>query len=382
MLTREQQHDLLGRGYSRRHFARIASLLGAGAALPFYTEASLAQLSYVRGASEGDVLLNANENPLGPAPEAADAMRAIVAHGGRYLQGVTIEFGRTLAESEGLSPDRVMVSAGSSDPLARVVVAFSGPQRPYVFANPGYEAGGGAARFIGARAIGVPLRADYAHDVKAMAAAAANAGVIYVCNPNNPTGTMTPAADIDWIVEHKPAGSVILLDEAYIHFTREFAAGQSGMRFVKQDKDVIVLRTFSKIYGMAGLRAGAAFGRPDLIAKIRGYGGGFMPVTAMAGGTASLRSKTLVAERAAYARRIREDVLEWLDKKDYKATPSVDNKFMVNVRRPAREVVSALAERRVFIGRVWPAWPTWCRVTVGTKEEMEKFKQAFAAVMA
>ena len=144
---------------------------------------------------------------------------------------------------------------------------------------------------------------------------------------------------------------------------------------------MIVLRTFSKLYGMAGLRAGAAIGRPDLLAKIQSYGAGALPVTGMIGAHASLKVKNLVAERRKIIGDIREDVFDWMTKKGYAFVPSVSNKFMVDVKRPGREVVTAMAAQKVYIGRVWPAWPTHVRVSIGTKEEMAKFKTAFEKAM-
>ena len=211
-----------------------------------------------------------------------------------------------------------------------------------------------------------------------MVAASPNAGVIYICNPNNPTGTLTSRADIEWVLTNKPKGSLLLLDEAYIHLT----GGSVGSDLVAADKEIIILRTFSKIYGMAGLRAGAAMGRPDLLGKLNGYGAGALPVTGMVGAAASLRVKTLIPERRKIIKDIREDTLAFLDQKGIKYVPSESNKFMVDVKRPGQEIVKAMAAEKIFIGRVWASWPTHVRVSVGTKEEMAKFKTAFAKVMS
>jgi len=377
-LSRDLKADLVQRGFSRRNLVRMTTLLGAGAALPFYNEPALAQLSNIGRLSPGAVKINANENPLGPCPEAAEAMHSVISKGGRYLYEETGDFAKTLATQEGVKPNYVLPFPGSSDPLHRAVLAFTSPDKPFVMGDPGYEAGQRAANFIGSKAIRVPLTRTFAHDVKAMVAASPNAGLIYICNPNNPTGTITPKEDIAWLIANKPAGSVVLLDEAYIHLSNE----AFGSDFVAQDKDVIILRTFSKLYGMAGLRAGAAIGRPDLLAKITSYGAGALPVTGMIGAHASLKVKNLVAERRKIIGDIREDCFSWMTGKNYKFVPSVSNCFMIDVKRPGMEVLKAMAAKNVYIGRVWPAWPTHVRVTVGTKEEMAKFKTAFAEVMA
>jgi histidinol-phosphate/aromatic aminotransferase/cobyric acid decarboxylase-like protein len=377
VLTREQKSELLHRGFTRRNFGRIAAMITAGATLPFYNEPALAQLS-ARNIPPDAVKIDANENPLGPCEEAAEAIHKIVAQGGRYLYGETNKLRELMAEQEGLKASYVTPYAGSSAPLHQAVISFTGPDRPFVTADPGYEAGERAADWIGAKVIRVPLTKTYAHDVKAMAAASPNAGLIYICNPNNPTGTVTPRADIEWLVENKPKGSIILLDEAYIHISGD----QMGSDFVAKDKDVIILRTFSKIYGMAGIRAGAALARPDLLSRFSGHSAGAMPVTGVVAAIASLKSKTVVPERRKLIADVRNDVFAWMDKHHFKYVPSVSNKFMVDVKRPGREVMDLMLAEKVSIGRVWPSWPTHVRVTIGTKEEMEKFKAAFLKVMA
>jgi histidinol-phosphate/aromatic aminotransferase/cobyric acid decarboxylase-like protein len=133
---------------------------------------------------------------------------------------------------------------------------------------------------------------------------------------------------------------------------------------------------------MAGLRAGAAMARPDLLQKIAPYGAGALPVTGMVAATASLKSKTLVPERRKIIGDVRTDVLSWLDKHNFKYVPSVSNKFMVDVGRPGGQVIEAMRKENVYIGRVWPSWPTYVRVSIGTQDEMNKFKTAFLKVMA
>jgi histidinol-phosphate aminotransferase len=378
MLSQSMSSELLRRGFTRRHLGRVAAILTAGAALPFYNEGAMAQLSAVSGDIPQDVVrINANENPLGPCPEAAQAVAAAVAQGGRYQFELTPAFSNLLAEHEGLPRSHVAPFAGSSAPLHQAVIAFCSPDRSFVTADPGYEAGARVAAMAGAKVVAVPLTSHYAHDVKAMAKADPNAGLIYVCNPNNPTGTLTPRQDIEWLLANKPAGSVLLLDEAYIHFCEEPCCSD----LVAAGRDVIILRTFSKLYGMAGLRAGAAMARPDLLARLQKFSGGYLPSTGMAGAIASLRQKTLVAERRAYVAGIRNDLFDWMTGKGYRFVPSVSNKFMVETGRPGNQTVSALLRHKVLIGRVWPAWPNHVRVSIGTREEMERFKNALLKVL-
>lgn len=375
----EQGWEHIGR-LSRRQFGRMAALLTAGAALPFYNEFALAQdLKAIANIPPDTVRLNANENPMGPCPATIEAIRAIVPQGWRYLFNQTFAFVEAMAAAEELPTSHVMACAGSSDPLHRSVLAFTSPTRSLVIADPGYEAPDRAARFMGAKVVKVPLRKDYTHDPQAMVQADANAGVIYVCNPNNPTGTVTRREDIAAIVANKPKGCIVLIDEAYIHFS---ATAVPSTEHVAAGKDVIVLRSFSKLYGMAGLRAGAAMGRPDLLERLRGYGGlGILPATAMAGATASLKDKDLVPERRKILAGIRDDLFVWLDKRGYGYIRSDANMVMIDSKRPGRETAAAMLQNKVAIGRAWQALPTHVRVTIGTRDEMEKFKGAFDRVM-
>lgn len=324
-------------------------------------------------------MIDANENPLGPCTSAREAVVTITPQGGRYLDGLTEDLVNTIAQTEGVKPDYVHLYPGSSEPLHHTVCAFASPQRSYVTADPGYEAGMFAAEAVGARVVKVPLTKSYAHDVKAMLAVGTDAGVFYVCSPNNPTGTLTSHSDIEYLVENKPKGSIVLVDEAYIHFSD----ATSVVDLVKADKDVILLRTFSKLYGMAGLRCGLAMGRPDLLKKMQTYGGwNFMPITAMVAASASLKHTGLVEERKKTNADIREEVFQWLDRNGYSYIRSQSNCFMLDTKRPAKEVIDAMAAQKVFIGRIWPVWPTYARITVGTRPEMEQFQAAFKKVIS
>ena len=363
--------------FSRRSFLHASTAASASLALRIVTEPVLAYAKRPP-APPGSVMIDSNENPLGPCDAARDAVAAIIPQSGRYLDPLTDQLIKQLAQNFGVTEEHIRVFAGSSEPLHYTVSAFTSPKASYVSADPGYEAGAHAAKNGGARVVNVPLTKTYAHDVRAMLAAAPDAGVFYVCTPNNPTGTLTSLSDIEYLAENKPKSSIVLVDEAYIHFSD----APSAVDLVKAGKDVIVLRTFSKIYGMAGLRCGLAIGRPDLVQKIQNYrGGNPMPVTAVVAATASLKEPNLVAERKRINAEIRSATFEWLERNGYFYIPSVSNCFMVETKRPAREVVAAMAQQKVIIGRVWPSMPTYTRITVGTREEMEKFQAAFQSVM-
>jgi histidinol-phosphate aminotransferase len=385
------KEELLARGYSRRNIAQIA--LGAAAVLPYFHESALAQddpdaaaaRNRARGPRSFDpdvVRITSNENPMGPSKEGLEAIAKVSPLAWRYgPDGDNNDLQSLLESSENVKPGYVVAYPGSGTPLANLVPAFTSPTRSWTMGQPGY--GSGASRGIGNKIVKVPLRNDHTHDVEAMIKADPNAGAYYICNPNNPTGTLTPRKDLEYILANKPKDAILVVDEAYIHFS-----GRDHMStdLVRADKDVIVLRTFSKIYGMAGLRAGAAYGRPDLLAVLGKFGrSGNLSVATMACAAASLKANaTVMPERIAINKRNRDRAFEHMDKLGVSYIPSVSNFFMMSVKgMTAAQVGTAMAGKKVMLASAnrWPEWPQHIRVTVGTYEEMGKFNTALTQVV-
>jgi histidinol-phosphate aminotransferase len=377
---------------SRRSFLRYAAL---AAATPIFTEAHFARAAQAAPAESKShsappslvfpalppdaVLINANENPMGPCAAARERIAALTPAGGRYdLYGEADKLIDTFASQHHLQRDHIAVYAGSSVPLFYTVLAFASPSRSLVIADPSYEWAMMAATAVGAPIHKVPLTADYAHDVKAMVSADPNAGVLYICNPNNPTGTLTSKEDIVWALENKPKGSVLLVDEAYIHFSD----APEVLDLVAADKDIIVLRTFSKVYGMAGLRCGLALARPELLQKLAMFGENFMPIMGTGPANASLLDAELVPTRKKIIGDTRRETISWLRKNGYKVIgESQSNCFMIDTGRSGRSVMAGMRAKNIYIGRTWPIWPNAVRITVGTPEEMVTFREAFKQVM-
>ena len=370
---------------SRRHFLGMSacSLATAGLA-PLLGSAGAARAQLppaIAGMEDPDaVLLNFNENPHGPFTEARQAALDGLSRANRYLFGPQRELVQVFAAQNGLRDDQVAGYCGSGVALDSAALAFTSATAGLVTADPTFESLAQMADAHGARVARVPLRADGAHDVRAMAAAAAAqaAGLIYVCTPNNPTGSVTPRADIDWLLASKPAGSVLLVDEAYIHYSDE----PDTLDLVRAGADVVVLRTFSKIYGMAGMRLGLAMARPDLLQRLVLFGINSLPVPSVAAGIASLRNPQHLATRKAENTRLREETVAWLAARGHSCLPSQANCFMVDVKGDGRAFAAKMAQHKVFIGRSWPSMPQHVRITVGTEEEMRRFREAFAKVMA
>ncbi len=253
---------------TRRAFA---GRLGMAAAF----SGSLSEFAYAQRAAlnfklpKDMVWINANENPAGPPPESIRAMTEVLPASGRYHYQEFGDFYQKLAASEDLTPEQILVGAGSTESLHAAVEAFTSPARPLITITPTYEAPPEVTRASGKQVILTPLTPTYTADVRKLVAEAdkAGGGLIYLCNPNNPTSTVTPKADIAWMLSNLPRNTIALFDEAYIHFA-ETPEMESALTYVRQGKDVVVTRTFSKIYGMAGLRAGYAAAKPELIAKM------------------------------------------------------------------------------------------------------------------
>ncbi|MBW8746269.1 MAG: pyridoxal phosphate-dependent aminotransferase [Acidobacteriaceae bacterium] len=380
---------------SRRSF--LCSMGAAAASIPVLTESHFAWAAQQTGAAPAKqpsqmqmmkqmmasmpkdaVLINANENPLGPCEAARTAIAEVAAKGGRYDFLEMFSLMEVFGKQNGVEPDYVAVYAGSSEPLHYSVLKYTGPDKPLVTANPTYEAAQRAAAIAGAKTITKELTSTYAHDVKALAAAAPNAGVIYLCNPNNPTGTITSREDILWLLDNKPKETMLLVDEAYIHLSD----AKSVVDQVNTRKDIIILRTFSKVYGMAGIRAGLAVAHPDVLKKLTECGENAMAVTSSIAARVSLEDKDLVPTRKKYIGEARTETLKFLTDCGYKIIPgSQSNCFMIDTGRNGRQVMAAMAQKKVIIGRTWPIWPNVVRVSVGTKEDMAKFRTAFKEVM-
>ena len=376
MLQKLAQEDLLDRGYSRRQLARIAVLVGGGAAVsPMFSPAALAQSQAARAVA-GAIQIGANECWTGPFPAAAEAAAQIVLRGNRYDPDDTRgKLTATVAQVEGLPQENVMPWPGSGDPLVRSVISFCSPSKGLVTADPTFEAAWRAAAWLEAPVTRVPLEPGKGTDVRKMLAANPSAGLYYICSPNNPTGTVTPLADIEWLAANKPADAVLLVDEAYLHFSD----APSAAKLAATRKDVIVMRTFSKLFGMAGMRLGLTFADPALHKRMMRYDGGqvtgTLPVTAVACGTAAYPLADAIKARRAEMIANRETTITSLKSRGLSVHPnSQANMFMVDWKtKPAAEMQKALLGQNVQIGRSWAIWPTVSRVTVGSAPEMKAF---------
>ncbi len=376
---------------SRRGFVQI---LGAGAAAAaLRVPASLAAATgtsaapvkakaAAKHAAGGIVRLSSNENPYGPSPAAFDAMRDAFGLSWRYPDEHVDALIADLAKLHGVGEDQILPGAGSSEILKIAALAFNGPGKPAVTADPTFEALARYAGKTGAPVVKVPLAADHRHDVPAMLKAAAGGGLLYVCNPNNPTATITPKGQIRDLIAQAPANATVLVDEAYHHYA-DSADYETVIPLIHDHPNLIVARTFSKIHGMAGLRLGYAVAQPDTLAKLREQQAfDSLNILVVVAAQASLKD-TAHLERS---RRLNRETRDWLRTSaagmGYKVLPTETNFLMIDLKKDVTPVIASLKDHGVEVGRRFAAMPECLRVTVGTRPQMEAFLAAFRKVMA
>jgi len=367
--------------FTRREVAKNFGL--AAAALAIGGEAAYAQRRLLKGRDLSQlVLLNSNENPDGPPPASIEAMMRALPLAGRYHDDQMDALSAAIAAAESIKPEEVLMGCGSSEILHCAVDAFTSPTLPLITTSPAYELPVDLATAQGHPVVKLPMTADYSADVRRMAAEAekAKGGLIYVVNPNNPTSSITPKTEIAWLVENLPANTVALIDEAYIHFSTHPDL-TSAVGYVRQGKNVVVARTFSKIYGMAGLRAGFSCARADLTVKMAAFRNNTIPLTASTAARAALAQPGLIPERRKKLEKIRGAFCSWLDERGYQFIPPHANFVMIGVKRDVREVIAAMLERGVALGRPFPPLDTMMRVTIGSEADMARFREVFPAVM-
>ena len=382
------QHSPLARSLSRRGFVQVLGTAAGTAAFgpslaaarPLLQPPAAIPTPAPASAAAGVVRLSANENPYGPSAAAFDAMRDAFGLAWRYPDEAADALVADLARHHGVPTSHVLLGDGSSEILKLAAAAFTGAERSCVTAEPTFEAIGQYARAAGAAVVKVPLTQDFRHDLDRMAPA--GAGLVYLCNPNNPTASITPKAEVRSFLARVPSSTLVLADEAYAHY-----AGADGYESliprVADHANLVVTRTFSKIYGMAGLRLGYAVAQPETLARLRRQQAwDSLNIMALAAGRAGLADSVHTERSRRLNRETRSHVVTALDGLGCRVIPSQANFVMADLGRDAGPVIDALAARDVQVGRRFPAMPEHLRVTIGTRPQMETFLQAFQAVLA
>jgi histidinol-phosphate aminotransferase len=365
---------------SRRDFAR---LLGAGAAAALVgPTSSFGKQPEHAPASTGVVRLSANENPYGPSPRALRAMTDSFELACRYPDEHNNMLIEKLAKLNGIDHHQILLGDGSSEILKLCAETFTGKDRgSLVAADPTFEAILSQAAINGADVVKVPLTSTFAHDLPQMLSTA-KGGLIYVCNPNNPTASITPKNELRDFIGNTPRETLVLVDEAYFHFA-DSPDYESVIPLVKDHANLLVARTFSKIYGMAGLRCGYCVAQKETIDRMRPFQmWDSVNIMALAAASASLDDPDQVPSGQRLNKDAKTFTVAELEKLGYKTIPSEANFIMFDCKRPVAPLIQAMKQQNVHVGRLFPALPNHMRVTIGKKTEMESFVGAFKQVTA
>ncbi len=366
---------------SRRKFTQ---LLGVGAACAVVKPAlSLAKPVQPSALSLTNIVrLSSNENPYGPSPKALKAMTDAFSLACRYPDEHAEELAGALAKLNSVDREQILVGDGSGEILKLCAEVFTGPQLgKLVAADPTFEAILHHASVNGAEVVKIPLTDNFAHDLSKMTATA-NQGLVYICNPNNPTASITPKKELHDFIANTPPQTTILVDEAYFHYA-DSPDYESVIPMIKDHPNLIVARTFSKIYGMAGLRCGYCVAQREIIERMRSHQPwDSINIMALAAASVSLSDSGQVANGCRLNSETKTFLTSQLDAMGYKQIPSQANFVMIDVKRPVVPLIKALKERNVQVGRLFPALPNHMRLTIGKKAEMEAFLSAFRQVVA
>jgi histidinol-phosphate aminotransferase len=364
---------------SRRRFAQ---LLGVGAAAAVARPALSFAGSPEQAAASEVVRLSANEHPYGPSPKAFKAMSDAFGLASRYPHEQDNVLIDKLAKLNGVNHDQILLGDGSNEILKLCADAFTGTEKgKLIAADPTFEAILIQARVNGADVVKVPLTRSFGHDLPKMLTAA-NKGLVYVCNPNNPTASITPKNELRELVAKTPRETAILVDEAYFHYA-DAPDYETVIPLVKDHLNLIVARTFSKIYGMAGLRCGYCVAQKETIEQLRRHQmWDSVNIMALAAASASLDDPDQVPNGRRLNSEAKVFVTGELDTMGYKSIPSQANFVMFDCKRPVVPLIQALKQRNVHVGRLFPALPNYMRLTIGKKSHMESFLSAFREVAA
>ena len=374
---------------SRRAFVRTLGVGGAALlARPWPSRvwgSTVEELAAMQ-ATARPILLHNNENPLGPGEAAIEAVRAALRGGGeagRYPGGA-MGLARAVADINGVAPEQIASGCGSTELLRNAVDAYTSKARPLVTAVPSYEECAQYAELIGSAVRAIPLDANMKIDLGAMAEASKGAGLVFLNNPNNPTATVHGGDAVEEFVARVVRTSpdtMILIDEAYHDYVTD-PSYRTMIPLAAREKRVIVARTFSKAYGMAGLRIGYAIGSPDAIRTLAGWNAGSMSLIGIAAATRSIRDPARLTAEARRNTEVRQYTIDWFRRHGFTATDSQCNFIFVNVKRPAKAFRDACRQLGVIVARDFPPFEqTHVRISIGTAEEMRRATQVFGTVL-
>ncbi|MEP6765204.1 MAG: aminotransferase class I/II-fold pyridoxal phosphate-dependent enzyme [Gemmatimonadaceae bacterium] len=379
---------------SRRHFVGgVATALGTLTLSP--QAARAAEVLMRQGAGVVDrpfavddydsyAKLAANENPYGPPESVMNAMTQAFKYSNRYNypDGNIIA---EIAKHHDVTPDHVMLGAGSGEILSVAALALLEGGKKVVGVDPTFMTVYQFASGVKADSIRLPLRSDYGQDIPQMIAAVKHnyrdVGLVYLCNPNNPTGRIVTAVEIKQLLDGIPEDVPVLIDEAYHHFVNDPAYATS-IPYIKQGRPIIVARTFSKIAALAGMRLGYAVASPEMLARLKPHSIASVNAIVKWGGVAALKDTENQARIKAVTIELRDKTAAELKSRGYDVIPSQANFIMIGIKRPVQPVIDAFKTKGVLVGRPFPPMTQHLRVSIGTPTEMARFMTGFGEIFA
>jgi len=323
--------------------------------------------------------LSSNENPFGPSEKTLEAMTYAFKYSMRYGypdNNVT----QRIADGHGVERENILMGAGSGEILEVVGLTYLGHGKKVIGVEPSYSSVYRHASGIDADTVLLPLESSHRQNIERMVDATnrhyRDVGFVYVCNPNNPTGITITAREIEFLLDNIPDDVPVLIDEAYHHFVDD-PEYEASIKYVIEGRRVVVARTFSKIYGMAGMRIGFAIAPPDMIEEMQAYSTGSVNALARWGAVAGMEDAAAAQTVLEHNRRWREQTISDLEGFGYESIASNTNFFMVDLRTEVAPIRRAFRDRGVAVGRDFPPMLDHLRVSIGTEEEMGRFMNAF-----
>ncbi len=377
---------------SRRQW--LKSALAAGAGLPLsltlaneLMAAPVSRAEWLHGIEPKNlnqlVRLGSNENPYGPSEKARKAIIASISEGNRYAHGVAQDLRKVIAAREGVSPENVLLGGGSSELLCLTGMSVGLEGGSVLSAFPTFRLLMDYAQKFNARWDQVNLDDNMVHNLEAMESAVkGDTKIIFVVNPNNPTGTVLDTERLKSFCIETGKRATVFVDEAYIEFLDQYES-KSMVQLAKEGHNVLVCRTFSKIYGLAGLRIGYLIGQPDTLKKIASKQmWGNYNQAGLAAAAASLEDKEFVAMTRKKNAEARQHLFNYLDSKKWSYGKSLANVVFFPAPIDGKTILEQ-TEKKGYQIRVWDyAGKEWCRVSIGTLDEMKGFTKAFDQVIA
>jgi histidinol-phosphate aminotransferase len=363
---------------TRRQFVRhIATTAALTAGVPALADLALSELVPGSRAAdpEGPIILSRNENAYGPSQKVIASMQHSLQFANRYPDPSVSALHERIAQSHSVKSDQVVLGCGSGEILNIAASAFVGPGKKLITALPTFEAIGRYAKTLGAEVIEVPLASDYAHDLGAMLSHAdSSTGLVYICNPNNPTGSLTPRKDLEEFIRKLPPTTMVLIDEAYHHFVPATPDYTSFLDKPVNDNRVIAARTFSKVFGLAGMRVGYAVGASETMQPLsaRRLSEGLNAVGACCA-LVAFEDADYVKFSESRNASDRQEFFNQAKSRKLQAIPSSTNFAMFQAGRPATAVIEHFRKNNIAIARLFPSMNTFVRVSFGKPEEMKEF---------